>query len=147
MSWKQWLSRLDGPRAEPHPPRDIALAVLLLECARADFEHVPAELDAVRAGLAAQLSLPAAELDRLIADARGAAAGAASLHGPITRLNQELSAEDKRELMSWLWRVACADGRIDAHEEHLLRKLADLLFIPHADFIRARLDAQERGRS
>lgn len=144
--WKQWLSRLDGPKAEPHPPRDIALAVLLLECARADFEHVPAELDAVRAGLAAQLALPEAELDGLIDEARGVAKGAVSLHGPITRLNRELSAEAKRELMSWLWRVACADGRIDAHEEHLLRKLADLLHISHADFVRTRLDALERGR-
>lgn len=120
--WKQWLSRLEGPRGEQHPPHDIALAVLLLECARADFEHVPVELDAVREGLAAQLALP----------------------GPITRLNRELSAQGKRDLMGWLWRVACADGRIDPHEEHLLRKLADLLHVSHTDFIRSKLAAQER---
>jgi uncharacterized tellurite resistance protein B-like protein len=41
--------------------------------------------------------------------------------------------------------VAAADGRIDAHEEHLLRKLADLLYIPHADYIRAKLAAQASG--
>lgn len=140
--WKQWLARLDGPKAEAHPPRDVALAVLLLECARADFEQLPAEFDTIRAGLAAQLALPQDELDRLIAEARQTAAATVSLHGPVMRLNQELSAEDKRGLMRWLWRVACADGRIDAHEDHLLRKLADLLHLPHSDFIRTKLSAQ-----
>lgn len=140
--WKQWLSRLDGPKAEAHPPRDVALAVLLLECARADFDHAPVELDAIRAGLAAQLALPDAELDVLMEEAREVARGSVSLHGPVARLNRELSADDKRELMRWLWRVACADGRIDAHEDHLLRKLADLLHISHGDFIRTKLDAQ-----
>lgn len=142
--WKQWLSRLEGPRGEQHPPHDIALAVLLLECARADFEHVPVELDAVREGLAAQLALPGGELDRLMAEARDVAGRSVSLHGPITRLNRELSAQGKRDLMGWLWRVACADGRIDPHEEHLLRKLADLLHVSHTDFIRSKLAAQER---
>ena len=37
-----------------------------------------------------------------------------------------------------LWEVAYADGRIDKYEEHLLRRLVDLLHIPMADYIRAR---------
>lgn len=142
--WKQWLSRLDGARGESHPPQDIALAVLLLECARADFDHAPVEVEAVREALTAQLDLPAAEVDHLIEQAQGSARQAASLHGPIARLNRELSAEAKRDLMGWLWQVACADGRIDPHEEHLLRKLADLMHIAHTDFIRTKLAALER---
>lgn len=142
--WKQWLSRLEGAPGESHPPQDIALAVLLLECARADFAHAPAEVDAVREALAAQLHLPVVEIDRLIERAQGTSQVAVSLHGPIARLNRELSAEAKRDLMGWLWQVACADGRIDLHEEHLLRKLADLMHIPHADFIRTKLTALER---
>jgi uncharacterized tellurite resistance protein B-like protein len=66
---------------------------------------------------------------------------AVSLHGPVARLNAELDADGKRDLIHWLWRVAAADGRIDAHEEHLLRKLAELLFVPHADYIRGKLAA------
>jgi uncharacterized tellurite resistance protein B-like protein len=37
-----------------------------------------------------------------------------------------------------LWKVSCADGKIDAHEEHLVRKVADLLYVPHARFIQAK---------
>ncbi|MGQ0699542.1 MAG: TerB family tellurite resistance protein [Panacagrimonas sp.] len=143
--WKRWLSRLDSPSVEAHPPRDIATAVLLLECARADFEHSDAEFCEVRRLLADKFGLVSAELDRLIGDAGSEAREAVSLHGPVARLNAELSQQDKRELMSWLWRVAGADGHIDAHEEHLLRKLADLLHLSHADYIRTKLEVQEKA--
>lgn len=137
--WKRWLSRVDAPGSEPHPPHDVAIAVLLLECARADFEHQPVEIDAVREALGQQFGLDAAALDALLGQARTTAHSAVSFHGPVTRLNAELSADEKRGLMEWLWRVAAADGRVDPHEEALLRKLADLLYIPHADYIRAKL--------
>lgn len=141
--WKQWLSRLESSRGESHPPQDIARAVLLLECARADFDHAPVEINAVRDALAAQLGLSVPEVDRLIEQAQDSSEQAVSLHGPIARLNRELSPEAKRELMGWLWRVACADGRIDPHEEHLLRKLADLMHLGHAEYIRSKLLALE----
>ena len=117
------------------------MAVLLLECARADFDRAPLELDAVRAALASQFGMSGNELDALMERADVAAAGAVSLHGPVSRLNAELDQGDKRALIQWLWRVAAADGRVDPHEEHLLRRLADLLHVAHADFVRARLAA------
>jgi uncharacterized tellurite resistance protein B-like protein len=66
-----------------------------------------------------------------------------SLHGPVSRLNAELTPDEKRALMEWMWRVAAVDGRVDPHEEHLLRKVADLLYVSHADYIRAKLGAIE----
>ena len=38
-----------------------------------------------------------------------------------------------------LWRVTCADGRVDKHEEYLVRKIADLLYVSHRDYIRMKL--------
>lgn len=145
--WKRWLSRLDAGDSEGHPPRDVAIAMLLLECARADFENQPAELDMVRQGLRQQFGLDDAALDKLLGEAGASARSAVSFHGPVSRLNTELSADQKRELMSWLWRVAAADGRVDPQEEGLLRKLAELLYIPHADYIRTKLEATDGGRA
>lgn len=143
MSWKRWLSHLEGPQADPHPPRDVAIAVLLLECARADFDKQPAELDAIRSALRAQFDLDDAEVDRLMGEAAQTASSAVSLHGPVSRLNSELTPDEKRALMQWMWKVAAVDGRVDPHEEHLLRKVADLLYISHADYVRAKLGAVE----
>lgn len=139
---KRWLERLQGPDADPHPPRDIATAMILLECARADFEHAPPELETVRAALRDSFGLDEVALDRLVGEAGRANRHTVSLHAPITRLNAELSAEEKRSLIGWLWRVAMADGRLDPHEEHLLRRLADLLHVSHAEFIRRKLETQ-----
>jgi uncharacterized tellurite resistance protein B-like protein len=42
-----------------------------------------------------------------------------------------------------MWRVALADGDIDAHERHLIRRIAALIHDPHADFVHAQIRAQE----
>jgi uncharacterized tellurite resistance protein B-like protein len=37
-----------------------------------------------------------------------------------------------------LWRVALADDRLDKHEDHVVRKVAGLLYVTHSDLIRIR---------
>ncbi len=146
MSLRKWLSQLTAdtrPRGETAPPPELAVAILLIECARADFDHTGEEIEEVRKALSKHFGISAANVDQMIADAGKAASDAVSLHGPISRLNDTFSAPEKRSLMETLWRVALADGRIDAHEEHLLRQIADLLFLPHAEFIQAKLTVTE----
>jgi uncharacterized tellurite resistance protein B-like protein len=41
-----------------------------------------------------------------------------------------------------LWELAYADGELDAHEEHRIRRLAGLLHVSHSEFIRTKLAAQ-----
>ncbi len=140
--WKKWISRLqkEASTGEVHPPREIAAAILLLECARADFDRSVAEIDAVSAALSREFGLSADELKRIIGDAEAAAEQAVSLYGPISRLNEALSGPEKRALMHCLWQVAYADHNIDPQEEHLLRQIADLMHIPHADYIQTKLE-------
>lgn len=123
----------------------MAAAVLLLELERADAERAPAERERLRELLRAHYGLADAELDALIEQAGVQAGRAVSLHDFIHALNAELTPDDKRTLIEMLWRVAHADGRIDPHEEHLLRRIADLLYIEHRDFIRAKLRVVESG--
>jgi uncharacterized tellurite resistance protein B-like protein len=42
-----------------------------------------------------------------------------------------------------MWRVAYADARLDAHELHLMRRIADLLHVPHLDSMAAKMRARE----
>jgi uncharacterized tellurite resistance protein B-like protein len=66
-----------------------------------------------------------------------------SLFDYVKVLNERLDRAGKRRLMEMLWEVAYADGRLDRYEEHLLHKLAGLLYIPDEDFIGAKLGAIE----
>ena len=138
------LGRLRNKReAKPQADPQLAAAVLLLEVARADFGNHPLELDAVRKALAEEFSLTPDALDLLMAGAQKESQAAVSLHDYVQTLNSTKSADEKRALIRRLWQVAYADGKIEALEEHTLRRLADLLYVPHADFIRGKLAATD----
>jgi len=141
------LLRQSSERATAASPEDeqrLAAAVLLLEVARTDYEHQPAERAALRAGLAREFGVDGAALDALLAQAELRAKESVSLFDFVQALNRTLSQDDKRGLLHLLWEVAHADGRVDPHEEHLLRRIADLLHLSHADFIRGKLEAAEK---
>lgn len=139
------LLRESGARAPTASPADaqrLAAAVLLLEVARADYEHHGAEREVLRAGLAREFGIPEALLDALLDQAELRAKQSVSLFDFVQTLNRTMSQDQKRGLLHLLWQVAHADGRVDPHEEHLLRRIADLLHLSHADFIGGKLAAR-----
>jgi uncharacterized tellurite resistance protein B-like protein len=127
--------------ATPADERKLAAAVLLLEIARADYDHHEAERETLRAGLARDFGIEPEALDALLEQAELRARQSVSLFDFVQTLNRAMTQDDKRGLLRLLWDVAHADGRVDPHEEHLLRRIADLLHLSHADFIRGKLDA------
>ena len=56
-------------------------------------------------------------------------------------INDHYSAEQKLQLVSCMWQVAYADGNLDKYEEHLIRRVAELTYVPHQDYIRVKLEA------
>jgi len=140
---RAWLGErpADKADADPEHQRHLAAAVLLCEIARADDAYDDSEEAAIRSALARALPLSEEELDALVAASRREAADAISLHSFTRTINDTLSIADKRALMVDLWRVAYADGRLDKYEEQLLRRLADLLHLRQAEFVKAKHDA------
>lgn len=141
---KSILSRLFGPAsgaASAHTAQSAALVVaqLLIEIARSDLKVQDAELAVVREHLAQAYELSGEQLDRLIVEAHRKVDTATSLYDTVKRINDTFSHEQKAGLMRALWQVAYADGRLDAHEEALLRRMADLIYVPHEVFIGEKL--------
>lgn len=124
--------------AEKAPSEALSTALLLLELAGSDFDTDDAELARIGSLLCQHYGLDGAALDQLLTEARSRARQSVSLHDYVQTLNHSLDADGKRRLIAMLWQVALADGRIDKYEEHLLRRLVDLLYIPMADYIQAR---------
>lgn len=135
-------SLLAAPETAKGPSESLSTALLLLELARADFDFGSVERDRVRALLAERYRLDDAAVDALLAQANARAQASVSLHEYVGTLNATLDGAAKRGLIEMLWQVAYADGRVDKHEEHLIRRLVDLLFIPMADYVRAREAAE-----
>ncbi len=61
-------------------------------------------------------------------------------------LNRHLTQQQKVAVIERMWRVAYADERLDAHELHLMHRIADLLHVPHPDSIAAKMRAKESQR-
>ena len=120
---------------------ELACAALMFEVARADFSVETTEQDAVTSLLTAQFNLSADEVST-ITEAAAEQADAATCLFEFTRtLNELASAEQKRNLLAMMWRVAMADNALSRYEEHVIRKVADLLYVPHGDFITAKQSA------
>ena len=117
----------------------LAAAMLLIEVAKVDHSLDSIELDHMRMVLANNWGLDDRELDDLVAVARDSSEASVSLHEHVDLINRHFSPEQKFELVRGLWQVACADDEIHHHEEALIRRLADLLYVPHRDFIRSKL--------
>jgi uncharacterized tellurite resistance protein B-like protein len=57
-------------------------------------------------------------------------------------INRHFTQEQKQRVIELMWRVAYSDASLSAHENHLMRKVADLLHITHGDYIAAKMRAQ-----
>ncbi len=131
----------DESCVSPQQAIQLATAALLIEVSRADFELDDNERSAVLDTLRRTFDLDAVTLDNLIKLAEEELDDAASLYQFTRLVNDYYSYEQKLELIGLMWKVAFADGSIDKYEEHLIRKVAELVYVAHNDFIRLKLAA------
>jgi len=120
----------------------LAAAALLIETARADFTQGSEEEAALEELLCSALSLPAEEVHGIIELANQQVDKATSLYEFTREINDHYSPEQKIELIGAMWKVAYADGQLDKYEEHLIRQVAELTYVPHQQYIRSKLDAK-----
>ncbi|MCB1865617.1 MAG: TerB family tellurite resistance protein [Chromatiales bacterium] len=141
---RELLVRMDAAESESEPDLALVVATLLVELARADDEFSRTERDSIVTMLARQFELDTGAARELLDAARRQADHATSLHPLTTRIHAEYTPERKRGVLDMLWDVAAADGVIDAHEEHLVRKIAELLYVPLGVFTQSRAAARAR---
>lgn len=121
----------------------LATAVLLVEVMRADPALGVAERRAVVAALRQKFALSEEEIAELVALAEETARSANDFHQFTSALNDGFGQEQKIRIVENMWRVAFADGDLDAHENHLISKVAGLLHVTHGEYIAAKMRARE----
>ncbi|MCK5921928.1 MAG: TerB family tellurite resistance protein [Methylococcales bacterium] len=146
----RWMQRLGKALEQSDKKLSIhdlerVCALLLLEIARTDHSIDQQEREAIRQALRQSSSLTEQELDELIDEALNDGDAAVSLHDHVGLINARLDKVQKIQLIEQMWRVALADGDIDKYEEYTIRKLADLMYVKHRDFIQAKLRVVEES--
>ncbi|MGB1799576.1 MAG: TerB family tellurite resistance protein [Gammaproteobacteria bacterium] len=122
---------------------ELASAVLMIEISLADDQIHDEERRVIKELLGKCFDLQQDKIDELISLAEKEVDHAVSLHDFTRLLNESFSMPDKINVIKNLWHVAYADSVIDKYEEYYIRKVADLLYISHTDYIQAKLKAAE----
>jgi uncharacterized tellurite resistance protein B-like protein len=121
---------------------NLAAAALLVEVMSADDQWHSDEESAIQTLLSSTLELSNTESNELIAAAKAQQQSAHDLFEMTKQINSHYSPEQKYQLVESMWKVAYADGELDRYEDHTIRKVAELLYLPHDQFIRAKLQAK-----
>jgi len=129
----------DSENAVPLEHRlQLACAVLMVEMTHVDEQVSKQEEVKLRQLIKQRFELNPEEIEAIIGLANDEKHGATDYYQYTSLLNSHYSQQQKIKLVEDLWMLAFADGALDKYEEHLLRRLADLLHVPHRDLIRTK---------
>jgi len=116
----------------------LAVAVLLHEARRADSAEAGGESEAGEQALADLFGLEPQECAALLAQGRAKAEQLTSFYAPVSVIKRDFDLPDRIRLVEHLWRVSFADGALNLYEDHYVRKIAHLLYVPNTESMLAR---------
>ena len=123
----------------------MATAVLMTEVARADHEYDESEFDLLLDRITNHFQISPEEAVEMANEADETAEDCVSLYSFTQLLNKNLSEREKGRIVSLLWQVAYADGRLDKYEDSLVLKISDLLYVSRGRVMRLKHDANPLG--
>jgi uncharacterized tellurite resistance protein B-like protein len=115
-----------------------AVAALVYEITRMDFDVSPEEVPAAHHALIDLLGVDDAQAQTLLMWAGAPENRLTTYHDAVNEISRAFAMEDRVRLVEHLWRIAHADEDLHVYEDHLVRKLADLLYVPHIQSMLAR---------
>ena len=144
---KALASLFEHFQSSPQPPAQanhlrLGIACLIHEARRVDFDDDAREHPAALDALAKMFGIDRDEAEALLAEARQKTQHLSSYYSIVSAIKRDLSAEQRVLLIEVLWRVAYADQALHAYEDHFVRKIAHLLYVPNTQVMLARSRAR-----
>jgi uncharacterized tellurite resistance protein B-like protein len=117
---------------------ELSVASLLHESTRVDLSELPEEHATARRALMALFGLAESECAALLEEGGRRARQLTSYYGPVAAIKREFDLSQRIALVEHLWRIAYADGKLDPYEDHYVRKISHLLYVPNTETMLAR---------
>lgn len=136
--FEQYLGNDDDTAVPLERRLQMASAALMVEMLHVDEQVTAEEDEKLQQLLQQRFNLDGSEIESLIDLAHNEKHNATDYYQFTSLLNTHYSQQQKIDLVEDLWQLAYADHELDKYEEHLLRRLAELLHVPHQDFIRTK---------
>ena len=132
---KENESVVDSKKSE----QELTYASLLIEVINSDNKFDDRERDKLLEILSSKLDIHKEELDNFTELAQKKSEDSTSLYEFTREINDQYEYEEKVSLITDLWGIAYSDGKLDKYEDYVIRKIADLIYVSHTDFIKSKL--------
>ena len=118
---------------------NLAAAIILIEVSYSDFEIKDVEIEKIIKFFEKDLNLSKEKSIWLNNEAQKLHADTNCLRKYVKLINENYNKEEKMRLINIAWKIARADDEVDKYEEHRIRKISELLYLNHADFIKEKI--------
>jgi len=142
---KKWLQRSEPEEVQKTTDPITASLVLMLEVAWSDHEIDSDEEKAILQAINKTFDLDTEEAKAHFIQAKTLHQQSVGSYEYTSLINDQMTYDEKKNIIHTLWQIANSDQYIDQWEEHAIRKIADLLYIDHRDFIDAKIETK-RGK-
>ena len=127
--------------------RELAYASLLVEVIKSDDKFDDRERAKLFDVLSEKLEIRDDELQNFAELAKQKSDESTSLYEFTREINDKYEYDEKVKLIEDLWRIAYSDGQLDKYEDYVIRKIADLIYVTHSDFIKSKLSVKNQPTS
>ena len=101
------------------------------------------ELQKIKDILVSAYAVPNQQAEELLQKANETFKNTHDFYQHTKQLITDKTQQERIEIIYQLWCIALSDGHIDSHEEHLIRKIAELTGVHHRQFIDAKIRAKQ----
>lgn len=123
---------------QPERAVQLATASLLIEVSRADFQIDEDERNAINKAVQDIFALTQEEAESLTSLAESEINDSTCLYEFTREVNENFDYQQKLQIVENMWKVAFADFHKDKYEEHIIRRVCDLIYVAPQDFVRLR---------
>ena len=116
----------------------LAVTSLFVEVAMVDNNFDMEERSKILKVIESIFSLTEEKAKELLNNAEQEAKNSTQLFPMTTRISKTFSYEKRVELVESLWQIVYADGKMDAYEDQLMRRIGDLISVSDRDRILAK---------
>ena len=131
-------SLLEEEQTDTTEDHNMAITALLCEVCNADHNMSEVEETVIIKTLSKLLVINTPQAEILLNTGKQKIAESNSLFDFTNQL-RSLDFNTRSNLVTAMWQVAYADNHLDPIEEHVIRKVSELIYVNHSEFIRTKL--------
>ncbi len=122
----------------------VATAALLIEMAKADGDFSDHERNRIFKLLQNDFELDDECVNELLELSKQKVKDSISVYEFSSVINNSFTQQEKIELMKNLWRIIYENGKLDSHEDQLIKIIGSTLNLEHKDIIGAKLFVKKK---